>query len=246
MPIDDRTTGRNYPLPNAGNYLSEDVLRLRDALAGIDVDISGLLTALAAAAPAVSPTFTGTPLAPTATADTNTQQLATTAFVIGQKGTATPLSDTTNGAAGSSLRFSSQDHRHPTDTSRAAVDSPTFTGTPAAPTPTAGNNSTRLATTEFVQSEGFVRQTRTIFAGQGLNGGGDLSANRTLSPDLATTTEAQTGTAATTKLMTPELTAAAITAQTATIASTANTALATAAELAARPTPSVGLILALG
>ena len=35
-------------------------------------------------APLASPTFTGTPAAPTAAADTNTTQIATTAFVIGQ------------------------------------------------------------------------------------------------------------------------------------------------------------------
>jgi hypothetical protein len=34
---------------------------------------------------------------------------------------------------------------------KANVNSPTFTGTPSAPTPTAGDDSTRLATTEFVQ-----------------------------------------------------------------------------------------------
>ena len=37
-----------------------------------------------AKAPTASPTFTGTPVAPTAAADTNTTQIATTAFVIGQ------------------------------------------------------------------------------------------------------------------------------------------------------------------
>ena len=35
---------------------------------------------------------------------------------------------------------------------RAALASPTFTGTPAAPTPTAGTNTTQLATTAFVQA----------------------------------------------------------------------------------------------
>ncbi|MBE9832967.1 phage tail protein [Escherichia coli] len=34
----------------------------------------------------------------------------------------------------------------------APKESPTFTGTPKAPTPTAGNNTTRIATTEFVQA----------------------------------------------------------------------------------------------
>ncbi|MEY2643661.1 MAG: hypothetical protein RLZZ611_310 [Cyanobacteriota bacterium] len=39
MPIDDRTTNRNYKLPNAGNFLADDVQRLRDALAAIDADV---------------------------------------------------------------------------------------------------------------------------------------------------------------------------------------------------------------
>jgi len=39
MAIDDRTTNRSYQLPNAGNFLAEDVVRLRAALAAIDADI---------------------------------------------------------------------------------------------------------------------------------------------------------------------------------------------------------------
>lgn len=70
-----------------------------------------------------SPTFTGIPTAPTSAADTNSAQLATTGFVIGQAGTAAPL---INGAAaaGSSFRYTRQDHVHPVDTSRQAA----FTG----------------------------------------------------------------------------------------------------------------------
>ena len=49
--------------------------------------VTGLDTALAAKAPVASPTFTGTPSAPTATAGTNTTQLATTAFVTAGLGT---------------------------------------------------------------------------------------------------------------------------------------------------------------
>jgi lysophospholipase L1-like esterase len=63
------------------------------------------------------PTFTGVPAAPTAAADTNTTQISTTAFVLGQAGTGTPIVDGT-GAAGTSLRYARQDHVHPTDTSR--------------------------------------------------------------------------------------------------------------------------------
>lgn len=83
-------------------------------------------------APLASPTFTGTPAAPTPAADTNTTQLATTAYVIGQAGAANPVM---NGAVavGTSLRYSRQDHVHPTDTTRAPLASPTFTGTVTLP-----------------------------------------------------------------------------------------------------------------
>lgn len=99
-----------------------------------------------------SPTFTGTPAAPTAAAGTNTTQLATTAFVIGQAANVAPLMDGT-ATIGVNTRYARQDHVHPTDTSRAPLASPTFTGNPAAPTQAAGNNSTRLATTAFVMGE---------------------------------------------------------------------------------------------
>lgn len=39
MAIDNRTTGRNYPLPHPSNLLAEDVQRLRDALNAIDADV---------------------------------------------------------------------------------------------------------------------------------------------------------------------------------------------------------------
>lgn len=64
-----------------------------------------------------SPTFTGAPLSTTASADTNTTQIATTAFVIGQASSTSPVM---NGAAtvGTSLRYARADHVHPSDTSK--------------------------------------------------------------------------------------------------------------------------------
>ena len=53
---------------------------------------------------------------------------------------------------GSENGFARGDHVHPTDTSRAPIASPSFTGTPIAPTPTAGDNSTQIATTAFVNT----------------------------------------------------------------------------------------------
>lgn len=64
-----------------------------------------------------SPTLAGTPLSTTAPADTNTTQIATTAFVIGQASSTSPVM---NGAAtvGTSLRYARADHVHPSDTSK--------------------------------------------------------------------------------------------------------------------------------
>jgi hypothetical protein len=78
-------------------------------------------------APLAGPIFTGVPAGPTAAVDTNTTQLATAAFVIAQAASATPLIDGT-AAVGTSTRFARGDHVHPTDTTRAPVASPTFTG----------------------------------------------------------------------------------------------------------------------
>jgi hypothetical protein len=104
-------------------------------------------------APLASPTFTGTPAAPTAVADTNTTQLATTAYVVGQgylksataSSTYAPLaSPTFTGTvtipAGASI------------SGFAPLAGPTFTGTPAVPTATAGTNTTQIASTAFVQT----------------------------------------------------------------------------------------------
>ena len=101
-----------------------------------------------------SPTFTGTPAAPTAAVDTNTTQLATTAFVLAQAsavGDGTPAMDGT-AARGTSTHFARADHVHPTDTTLAPKASPTFTGTPAAPTAASGDNSTQIATTAFASA----------------------------------------------------------------------------------------------
>lgn len=103
---------------------------------------------------AASPTLTGTPVAPTATIDTNSGQIASTAFVLGQlsqAGDGTPQMDGT-AARGLSTHGARADHVHPIDTSRAPLDSPAFTGMPTAPTQTAGDNSTKLATTAYADT----------------------------------------------------------------------------------------------
>ena len=81
---------------------------------------------------------------------------ALTALISGQNGISIPAAaDSTpamdgTGVAGISTSYTRADHVHPSDTSRAPLASPTFTGTPAAPTATVGTNTTQLATTAFV------------------------------------------------------------------------------------------------
>lgn len=116
-----------------------------------------LLTGLGAA-PLASPAFTGTPTAPTAATSTNTTQIATTAFVqavVAQLVGGSPaLLDTLNELAtalGNDPNFAI------TMTNalalKAPINSPTFTGTPAAPTVAgSADSTTKIATTAFVQA----------------------------------------------------------------------------------------------
>lgn len=57
--------------------------------------------------------LTGVPLAPTAAVDTNTTQIATTAMVLAQAASATPLVESGAGAVGTSTRYARADHVHP-------------------------------------------------------------------------------------------------------------------------------------
>ena len=74
-----------------------------------------------------SAALTGTPTAPTPAVNDNSTKLATTAYVQGQGGAATPLMNGT-AAVGTGTKWSREDHVHPTDTSRAPTASPSFTG----------------------------------------------------------------------------------------------------------------------
>jgi hypothetical protein len=125
-----------------------------------------LVNAAAFYAPLASPTFTGIPAAPTAAPGTNTTQLATTAFVqaaVGGAGVSsfsagstgfTPSTATTGAITLSgTLNVANGGTGVTTSTGTTSVvlsASPTLTGTPLAPTATAGTNTTQIATTAFV------------------------------------------------------------------------------------------------
>ena len=110
-------------------------------------------------APLASPALTGTPTAPTPAAQDTSTKIATTAWVQSTIAALPPAgmlpdNDSTElngvGAAGTNAEASRGDHVHPTDTTRAPLASPTFTGNPTAPTPSPGDNDTSIATTAFV------------------------------------------------------------------------------------------------
>jgi hypothetical protein len=85
------------------------------------------------------------------------QSLAWTPIVAGGGGTPSNTNPVMDGIAapGALTTYSRGDHVHPTDTSRAPLASPAFTGNPTAPTPTVGDNDTSIATTAFVNAQGY-------------------------------------------------------------------------------------------
>lgn len=89
--------------------------------------------------------------AATSASNAATSEANTTNAITNRLSSTTPLMDGV-AAAGNATDLARGDHRHPTDTSRAPVASPTFTGTPSGPTAALGTNTTQYATTAFVQS----------------------------------------------------------------------------------------------
>jgi hypothetical protein len=130
-------------------------------------------------APLNSPVFTGDPRAPTPGPGDNDTTIATTAFVAAamagsgvSPATVLPLMDGTP-AVGSTTKYAREDHIHPTDSTRAPLASPTFTGDPKAPTPAPGDNDTSLATTAFVATA--IAGVSGANVARGLPPGGRLS-----------------------------------------------------------------------
>ena len=111
-------------------------------------------------APLASPALTGNPTAPTQTVGDSSTKVATTAFVnaeiandVVRSDTATDIKMNGTQAAGTNSTLARSDHVHPSDTAKANLASPTFTGTPAAPTAAVDTNTTQLATTAFVLAQ---------------------------------------------------------------------------------------------
>lgn len=160
-----------------------------------EYQVTNLVSDLALKAPLDSPSLIGIPTAPTAALNTNTTQIATTAFVSSATAALVNSAPSTldtlkelSDALGADPNFAT------TITNslalKAPLVSPTFTGTPAGPTATGGTNTTQIATCAFVTtavsnvtttSIGAVPTSRLINTSAPITGGGDLSVNRTIS-----------------------------------------------------------------
>lgn len=93
--------------------------------------------------------LTGTPLTPTATLSNRTSQIANTEYVMAQDDVRRLYIDTQIASNIATLNTAVNNNL----ALKAPVESPTFTGTARAVTPTTGDNSTKIATTGFVQGE---------------------------------------------------------------------------------------------
>ena len=108
-------------------------------------------------APKASPTFTGTPKAPTPAAGNNTTQVATTAFV---QAALTALINSAPATLDTLKEIAAAINNDPKFSTtinnalalKAPLSSPALTGTPTAPTAAQSVNNTQIATTAFVKS----------------------------------------------------------------------------------------------
>lgn len=190
-----QSSGGSAPDATTG---SKGIVQLAGDLAGTAT--SPTVPGLAAKAPLASPTFTGAPAAPTAAGGTNTTQIASTAYVRGEIASLVNSAPGTMDTLGEIATLLAADESTATALAttvgtKAPLASPALTGNPTAPTQTAADNSTKIATTAYADT------------------GLALKANLS-SPTFTGTPAAPTPSAAdnTTKLATTAFVQAAITA----------------------------------
>lgn len=151
------------------NFTAKDILpsgNSQKIITGTEIDneLIAVASAISSKADSNSPTFTGTPLAPTPDSSSNNTQIATTAFVKSVAAGSTTITGATinnstigqtTAAAGAFTTLTADGVAVVTlsatqTLSNKTLSSPTLTGTPTAPTAIAGTNTTQVATTEFV------------------------------------------------------------------------------------------------
>lgn len=159
--LDKHAKSRNHPdatLTAKGfTQLSNDTSSSSETQAATPKAVKAVMDETKLKAPIESPALAGKPTAPTAAPGTNNTQISTTAFVqaaIAALVNSSPAVLDTLGELAASL---GNDANFATTMAnalglKAPLQSPVLTGTPTAPTAAAGNNTTQLATTAFVQA----------------------------------------------------------------------------------------------
>lgn len=142
----------------------------------------------AGGAPINSPTFTGNPQAPTPSPGNNSTSLATTAFVTTAVAAGTGAISSVFTRTGA-IVATSGDYTVSQVTGAAPTASPTFTGTPAAPTPGSNVNTTQLVTGAWVNTY-FALSASPTFTGVPVAPTASSGTNTT---QLATTAFVQLG-----------------------------------------------------
>lgn len=152
-------TNTNSNLATAVTGINSNVTAVSTALAAnlviINADFSAIIDAISTIngvlptlAPLSSAALTGAPTVPTVPLQSNSNVISSTAYV---DGTASVLvNDYTNQVAAAANNAATNLANGLAR--KANLASPAFTGTPTAPTPTTGDNSTNLATTAFVNA----------------------------------------------------------------------------------------------
>ena len=179
----------------ATNFTAKDSLSAGDVgkiIKGSEIDneFIAIASAVASKANSNSPAFTGIPTAPTASVGTNTTQLATTAYVFGERANTITLTNKTinlsnNTLTGTVAQFNTalSDGNFTTLTgtetlTNKTLSSPALTGTPTSTTAAAGTNTTQVATTAFVTNE---RAATATLTNKTINGSNNTITNVSLS-----------------------------------------------------------------
>jgi len=179
----------------ATNFTAKDSLSAGDVgkiIKGSEIDneFIAIASAVASKANSNSPAFTGIPTAPTASVGTNTTQLATTAYVFGERANTITLTNKTinlsnNTLTGTVAQFNTalSDGNFTTLTgtetlTNKTLSSPALTGIPTSTTAAAGTNTTQVATTAFVTNE---RAATATLTNKTINGSNNTITNVSLS-----------------------------------------------------------------
>lgn len=172
-----------FPVAEATNIVYGNT-DLSSTISGLIDDVSaanGAITSLGNdKADKDSPELTGTPTAPTASLEDSSTQVATTEFVKSQgyttnEGTVTSVDVTvptgltstggpvtTSGTVNIELANGYLIPTQEVIDGKADLSSPEFSGTPTAPTAPSSDSTTKIATTEFVKSQGYTTNEGTV------------------------------------------------------------------------------------